>query len=198
MRWLLDAQEAGGSWFGRWGVNHLYGTGAAVPALAAWGLAQDDSVRRAVAWLESVQNADGGYGEDLRSYRDDAWRGRGASTASQTAWALLGLLSAGEASSPEVQQGIAYLMRTQQADGNWREDQFTGTGFPKVFYLKYHLYRLYFPLMALARYQQAVGDTALRGLRLRGTHGEHRAPEREENRIKNNGVSVESNGVSVH
>ena len=149
--WLLAAQEPDGSWFGRWGVNHVYGTGAAVPALIAAGIRADDPrIRRAVRWLESHQNPDGGWGEDCRSYDDPDWIGRGASTASQTAWALLALDAAGER-SPAVRRGIAWLVETQRPDGTWDEPQFTGTGFPSDFYINYHLYRLVFPLMALGR-----------------------------------------------
>jgi squalene-hopene/tetraprenyl-beta-curcumene cyclase len=115
-------------------------------------------VRRAVAWLREVQQPGGGWGESCRSYDDPGLAGQGTPTASQTAWALLALLAAGEADSDEVRAGVEYLVATQQADGNWHEDQFTGTGFPKVFYLKYHLYRLYFPLMALGRYAAARGQ----------------------------------------
>jgi len=115
----------------------------------------DPMVRRAVAWLNNVQQPGGGWGETCRSYDDPSLAGQGTPTASQTAWALLGLLAAGEATSDSVQAGVAYLLNTQQADGNWHEEPFTGTGFPKVFYLKYHMYSLYFPLMALARYAGA-------------------------------------------
>jgi squalene-hopene/tetraprenyl-beta-curcumene cyclase len=156
MQWLLAAQESDGSWFGRWGANHVYGTGAAVPALVAAGLPSDSiPVRRAVRWLEEHQNPDGGWGEDLRSYKDDAWRGRGASTASQTAWALLALLAV-DASSEAVSRGIAWLIETQRPDGCWDEDLYTGTGFPGDFYINYELYRLVFPLSALGRYLSAI------------------------------------------
>jgi squalene-hopene/tetraprenyl-beta-curcumene cyclase len=152
LEYLLREQERDGSWFGRWGANFVYGTGAAVPALVAAGIPPTHaSVRRAVRWLEAHQNEDGGWGEDLRSYVDDAWRGRGASTASQTAWALLALLAAGERSDA-VERGIAWLASTQRADGDWNEPEFTGTGFPGDFYINYHLYRLVFPTMALGRY----------------------------------------------
>jgi squalene-hopene/tetraprenyl-beta-curcumene cyclase len=149
--WLLDAQEADGSWFGRWGVNHVYGTGAALPALTAAGIDPADArIRRAVRWLEDHQNSDGGWGEDCRSYADPAWIGRGTSTASQTAWALLALHAAGE-DSLAVRRGINWLAETQRPDGTWDEPEFTGTGFPRHFYINYHLYRLVFPLMALGR-----------------------------------------------
>jgi squalene-hopene/tetraprenyl-beta-curcumene cyclase len=160
--WLLAAQEADGSWFGRWGSNYLYGTGAVVPALVAAGVSRHDSaVLKAVEWLELHQNDDGGWGEDLRSYRDPTHGGRGASNASQTAWALLALIAADERGagehgaaeySPAVEAGVAFLVDTQRADGTWDETWFTGTGFPGDFYINYHLYHLVFPVMALGRY----------------------------------------------
>ena len=148
--WLLRAQETDGSWFGRWGANHVYGTGAVLPALAACGLGEHPSVTRAVEWLRRVQNPSGGFGEDLRSYRDPAWRGRGASTASQTAWALIGLHAANE-DGPALERAIGFLVDTQLPGGGWDEPYYTGTGFPGDFYLNYHLYRDVFPLMALGR-----------------------------------------------
>jgi squalene-hopene/tetraprenyl-beta-curcumene cyclase len=154
LRWLLDRQEDDGSWFGRWGVNYIYGTGAALPALVAMGVpAADARIRRAVRWLEEHQNDDGGWGEDPRSYDERAWIGRGDSTASQTAWALLALHAAGEAQAPSraVARGIAWLVATQRTDGTWDEPQYTGTGFPSDYYINYHLYRLTFPIMALGR-----------------------------------------------
>jgi squalene-hopene/tetraprenyl-beta-curcumene cyclase len=189
--WLLRAQESDGSWFGRWGANYVYGTGAVVPALIAAGVRPGKPpIRRAVAWLLSHQNADGGWGEDLRSYDDPGWAGRGESTASQTAWALLALLaaapgtasggtagtvsattgppSAGSAgpapASPDVrasiERGVRWLAETQRADGTWDEPQFTGTGFPGDFYINYHLYRLVFPVSALGRYLSGIGGAA--------------------------------------
>ncbi len=152
LEWLLRAQERDGSWYGRWGVNHAYGTGAAVPALVAAGLDPGSpAIRRAVRWLERHQNEDGGWGEDPRSYDDPEWIGRGESTASQTAWALLALHAAGERSLT-VQRGLHWLVDTQRPDGTWDEPQFTGTGFPSDFYINYHLYRLVFPIMALGRF----------------------------------------------
>jgi squalene-hopene/tetraprenyl-beta-curcumene cyclase len=150
--WLSGQQERDGSWYGRWGVNHVYGTGAAVPALVAAGVAPSDPrVRRAVEWLERHQNEDGGWGEDPRSYDDPAWIGRGESTASQTAWALIALHAAGEHRSRAALRGIDWLATTQRPDGTWDEPQYTGTGFPSDYYINYHLYRLTFPLMALGR-----------------------------------------------
>jgi squalene-hopene/tetraprenyl-beta-curcumene cyclase len=160
--WLLKAQEADGSWFGRWGANYVYGTGAVVPALIAAGVKPGKPcIRRAVAWLEEHQNTDGGWGEDLRSYDDPALAGQGESTASQTAWALLALLAAQgpqAAENPAVERGIAWLAASQRADGTWDEPQYTGTGFPGDFYINYHLYRLVFPISALGRYLRVVGD----------------------------------------
>jgi squalene-hopene/tetraprenyl-beta-curcumene cyclase len=151
VRWLLESQEADGSWYGRWGVNHIYGTGAAIPALIAGGVdASQECIRRAVGWLERIQNDDGGWGEDPRSYDDPQWIGRGPSTASQTAWALLALHAAGERSQA-VERGVAWLVESQRADGGWDEPQYTGTGFPSDYYINYHLYRLTFPVMALGR-----------------------------------------------
>jgi squalene-hopene/tetraprenyl-beta-curcumene cyclase len=151
LRWLLAHQEADGSWWGRWGINHVYGTGAVVPALTAAGVAPSHpAVRRAVAWLGAHQNDDGGWGEDPRSYDEPAWIGRGESTASQTAWALLALHAAGERGGA-VQRGVRWLVQTQRPDGGWDEPQYTGTGFPCDYYINYHLYRLAFPIMALGR-----------------------------------------------
>lgn len=157
LAFLRRTQEKSGCWIGRWGVNYLYGTWQVLQGLQAIGFAQTDPmVRRAAAWLKLVQQPGGGWGESCASYDDPALAGQGTPTASQTAWALLGLLAAGEADSDAVRAGVAYLLATQQPDGTWHEEPFTGTGFPKVFYLKYHLYAHYFPLMALARYRRAV------------------------------------------
>jgi squalene-hopene/tetraprenyl-beta-curcumene cyclase len=160
---ILRTQETNGSWFGRWGVNYVYGTWQVLCGLAAVGFDMTTRpVRRGVRWLKEVQNADGGWGETCGSYDDPALAGQGDSTASQTAWAVLGLLTAGEADSPEVRAGVEFLLGTQKADGGWAEESFTGTGFPRVFYLRYHMYPVYFPLMALGRYAAAVGRTAYR------------------------------------
>jgi squalene-hopene/tetraprenyl-beta-curcumene cyclase len=154
LAFLHKTQDREGCWLGRWGVNYIYGTWQVLVGLRSIGYDMSQPmVRRAVAWLKRVQQAGGGWGETCRSYDDPSLKGQGTPTASQTAWALLGLLAAGE-TGDEVRAGIDYLIATQQPDGNWHEPEFTGTGFPKVFYLKYHMYRLYFPLMALARYAQ--------------------------------------------
>ncbi|MFJ6695208.1 squalene--hopene cyclase [Streptomyces sp. NPDC091272] len=151
--WLLAEQEDNGAWFGRWGVNYVYGTGSVVPALTAAGLpGSHPAIRRAVTWLESVQNDDGGWGEDLRSYKEAGWAGHGVSTASQTAWALLALIAAGESESKATERGVAWLAGTQLPDGSWDEPHFTGAGFPWDFSINYHLYRQVFPLTALGRY----------------------------------------------
>ena len=155
LQWLLNAQEPDGSWFGRWGANYVYGTGAVVPALIAADITADaPPIRRAVRWLEEHQNTDGGWGEDLRSYADPAWHGHGASTASQTAWALLALLAT-DANTTAVDRGVAWLIETQRPDGGWDEELYTGTGFPGDFYINYAMYRLVFPLSALGRYMAA-------------------------------------------
>jgi len=151
--YLHRTQQADGSWFGRWGVNYIYGTWQAIAGLRAVGMAPDDPcIVHAAHWLLAWQQPCGGWGETPHSYAEPALRGQGEPTASQTAWALLGLIEAGLAQHPAVTRGIEYLLRTQAADGSWPETAFTGTGFPRVFYLRYHLYPLYFPLLALARW----------------------------------------------
>ena len=152
---LLGEQGDRGSWFGRWGINHVYGTGAALPGLVECGFSSaDPRLKRAAAWLEEIQNPDGGWGEDGRSYDDPAWIGRGPSTASQTAWALIALHALGER-TPAVERGLAWLVEHQREDGGWDEPEYTGTGFPGHFYINYHLYRLSFPVMALGRWASA-------------------------------------------
>ena len=153
---LLRDQAPDGSWYGRWGVNYVYGTGGVLRALETVALAAREYCQRAVAWLRAVQNSDGGFGESIASYRDSARRGQGRSTPSQTAWGLIGLLAASEPADPGVARAVACLVEQQNPDGSWDEQEFTGTGFPCVFYLKYHLYRNYFPLYALARYRNVV------------------------------------------
>ncbi|WJF91832.1 squalene--hopene cyclase [Paraburkholderia bonniea] len=162
--YLLRAQEADGSWYGRWGMNYIYGTWTALCALNSAGMPHDDvRMQRALQWLLSIQNEDGGWGEDGASYKLD-YRGyeRAPSTASQTAWALLGLMAAGAVNHPAVARGIAYLTQQQQAHGLWDETRFSATGFPRVFYLRYHGYSKFFPLWALARYRNLKRDGAVR------------------------------------
>jgi squalene-hopene/tetraprenyl-beta-curcumene cyclase len=153
--YLRRTQLAEGSWYGRWGMNYIYGTWSVLCALNAVQIDhQDPAIRKAVAWLVSIQNEDGGWGEDATSYRLDYKGFEGApSTASQTAWALLGLMAAGEVGHPAVARGVEYLIATQTEKGLWDEQRFTATGFPRVFYLRYHGYPKFFPLWALARYR---------------------------------------------
>jgi len=155
---LKREQEADGAWFGRWGVNHTYAIGCVLPGLRAVGEDLDAPyVRKAVRWIKDHQNEDGGWGERIEGYGDPKIRGRGPSTASQTSWALLALLAAGEPDAPTTRSGIEYLTRTQTASGGWEEPHFTGAGFPTDFMIRYHLYRDVFPLMALGRYRHAEG-----------------------------------------
>ena len=158
---VKERQEIDGCWFGRWGVNYIYGTFLALNGLRAIGEDMKDRFsRKAVRWLESHQNEDGGWGETCQSYTEPSLRGRYKSTASQTAWALLGLIAADEAQSSVVERGVAYLIDTQKKSGefsgSWWEDEFTGTGFPIHFFIKYHMYQHFFPLMALSRYRRAL------------------------------------------
>ena len=151
-------QEADGSWFGRWGVNYIYGTWQVLVGLAAIGVPLDDPMVLAGAnWLVSHQQPSGAWGESADSYADPHLRGQGPATASQTAWAVLGLAAAGWHDHPAAMRGMRYLLSQQLPDGTWDEPEFTGTGFPRVFYLRYHLYRIYFPLMALSRWAVAIG-----------------------------------------
>jgi squalene-hopene/tetraprenyl-beta-curcumene cyclase len=163
LAYLRLAQEPEGSWFGRWGVNYVYGTSNVLNGLARAGIpASDPMVARALRWLESVQNDDGGFGEGLQSYADRARMGEGRSTASQTAWGAMALLAYRPASDPAVARAVAWLVSRQLAAGpdagSWREEEFTGTGFPRHFYIRYHLYRHYFPLMALGRFCAAAAE----------------------------------------
>jgi squalene-hopene/tetraprenyl-beta-curcumene cyclase len=157
--YLVKNQERNGSWYGRWGVNYVYGTSLALRGLRAAQAVAIDSFRRAAKWLISVQNADGGWGESCDSYRDDTFV-PAPSTPSQTAWALMGLMAAGEGFSRPMQHGCNYLLSTQREDGTWDEELATGTGFPNVFYLRYTLYRQYFPHLALALARRTLGLTA--------------------------------------
>jgi squalene-hopene/tetraprenyl-beta-curcumene cyclase len=153
--YLRRTQLADGSWYGRWGLNYIYGTWSVLCALNAAGVGHREPVmRKAADWLISIQNSDGGWGEDATSYRLD-YKGyqRAPTTASQTAWALLGLMAAGEVGHPAVARGVEYLIGTQTEKGLWDEQRYTATGFPRVFYLRYHGYSKFFPLWALARYR---------------------------------------------
>jgi len=152
LQFLLKDQCEDGSWFGRWGVNYVYGTSGVLRALETVSLNAKEYSKRAVNWLKSVQKPDGSFGESLRSYDDPKTKGQGSSAASQTAWGLIGLLAAADASDPAIARAAAYLVQQQNEDGSWSESEFTGTGFPCVFYLKYHLYRNSFPVYALARF----------------------------------------------
>jgi squalene-hopene/tetraprenyl-beta-curcumene cyclase len=149
---LLKDQSDDGSWFGRWGVNYVYGTSGVLRALETVSLNAQDYCKRAVTWLKTVQKPDGSFGESLRSYDMPLTKGQGPSTPSQTAWGLIGLLAGAEVGDPAIGRAVAYLVHQQCEDGSWSEPDFTGTGFPSVFYLKYHLYRNSFPVYALARY----------------------------------------------
>jgi squalene-hopene/tetraprenyl-beta-curcumene cyclase len=155
VEYLRRTQLAEGSWYGRWGLNYIYGTWSVLCALNAAGIDhQDPMMRKAAGWLVSIQNSDGGWGEDATSYRLD-YKGyqQAPTTASQTAWALLGLMAAGEVGHPAVARGVEYLIGTQTEKGLWDEQHYTATGFPRVFYLRYHGYSKFFPFWALARYR---------------------------------------------
>ena len=157
LAFLHRTQHDAGAWWGRWGVNYIYGTWSVLAGLEAIGEdLQQPYVRRAVAWLKGCQLPGGGWGEYCESYRNHDMMGQGAASASQTAWALLGLMAAGEAESPEVKAGVEYLLRTQNPQGRWDEAHYTGTGFPGHFMIRYHLYRDCFPLQALGQYLKAV------------------------------------------
>jgi len=159
VEFLLKDQCEDGSWFGRWGANYVYGTSGVLRSLETVSLTAKEYCQRAVRWLRSVQKADGSFGESLHSYTEPHTKGEGASTASQTAWGLIGLLAGAEASDPAIEKAVSYLVDEQNADGSWSESEFTGTGFPCVFYLKYHLYRNSFPLYALARFRNQTQET---------------------------------------
>jgi squalene-hopene/tetraprenyl-beta-curcumene cyclase len=156
VKFLVKDQCQDGSWFGRWGVNYVYGTGGVLRALDAVSLAAKEYARRGVSWLRQAQRPDGSFGESLLSYHAPETKAEGNSTPSQTAWGLIGLLAAADKSDPAVEKSVSCLVAGQNDDGSWSEGEFTGTGFPGVFYLKYHLYRNSFPLYALARYRNEM------------------------------------------
>ncbi len=157
LHYIRNEQEEDGSWYGRWGVNYIYGTWQVLRGLRALNLDLGEPwLQRAKHWLESVQHPDGGWGERCNTYDDPVFKGQGPSTASQTAWAVMGLCAFGDPELPSLKCGLEYLIRTQNADGSWSEDEITGTGFPKVFYLKYDMYRNAWPLLALATYRQLL------------------------------------------
>jgi squalene-hopene/tetraprenyl-beta-curcumene cyclase len=158
VKFLLQDQCDDGSWFGRWGVNYVYGTSGVLRSFETVSLTAQEYCKRAVEWLKSVQKPDGSFGESLRSYHVESSKGQGNSTASQTAWGLIGLLAAVGPDDPASSKAAEYLVTQQNEDGSWDESDFTGTGFPCVFYLKYHLYRNSFPVYALARFHNGVRD----------------------------------------
>ena len=157
LKFIRDEQEPDGSWFGRWGVNYIYGTMQVLRGLEAMGTDHHEpEVQQAAEWIRMVQNPDGGWGETCGSYDDPNTKGIGPSTPSQTAWAVMGLLAANDTRSDSVARGVAYLLKTQKKDGAWDEPWYTGTGFPRVFYLMYHMYRQYFPMIALTTYKKMM------------------------------------------
>jgi squalene-hopene/tetraprenyl-beta-curcumene cyclase len=170
IQFILREQEPDGSWFGRWGVNYIYGTFLVLRGLEAMGFDHNEpQIQQAAEWIRMVQNTDGGWGESCLSYDDPDTRGVGVSTPSQTAWAILGLLAAGDTRSDSVAKGIRWLLERQKSEGEWdesvgegttRQALYTGTGFPRVFYLAYHMYRNYFPLLALTTYKRAMEAAA--------------------------------------
>ena len=167
VEFIKSEQEPDGSWFGRWGVNYIYGTMLVLRGLEAVGVDyHEPCVQQAAEWLRMMQNPDGGWGESCGSYDDPTAKGVGPSTASQTAWAVMGLLAANDTRSDSVQRGIAYLLKTQRRDGSWTEWPYTGTGFPRVFYLEYTMYRQYFPLLALTTYAKTTAQPEEERLRI--------------------------------
>lgn len=164
LRYIREEQEEDGSWYGRWGVNYIYGTWQVLRGMRALNLDMSQAwLQKGKRWLESVQHPDGGWGERCNTYDDPVFKGQGPSTASQTAWAVMGLCAFDNPDLPSLRCGIEYLIRTQNADGSWSEDEITGTGFPKVFYLKYDMYRNAWPLLALATYKQLLARRHVNG-----------------------------------
>jgi squalene-hopene/tetraprenyl-beta-curcumene cyclase len=159
LAYVRQSQEADGAWYGRWGVNYIYGTWQVLEGLRAVGVPVDDpAVQRGAEWLSARQQSDGAWGETPASYTDRALAGTGPATPSQTAWAVAGLVAAGRGGSAAVRRGVQWLLRRQEADGTWSQREFTGTGFPQVFYLRYHWYPIYFPLLALLRARRAAAQ----------------------------------------
>jgi squalene-hopene/tetraprenyl-beta-curcumene cyclase len=181
LAFLEKDQAAEGAWFGRWGVNYIYGSSGVLRALETMGVAQQPLYSKAAEWLKSVQNADGGFGESVESYEKPERKGRGKSTASQTAWAIIGMLAVYGPEDGSVRRAVRYLIEHQNADGTWDEGEFTGTGFPTVFYLKYHLYRNSFPLYALARYRNMAEGRELMAGRKLPPHRLRQEPAAERN-----------------
>ena len=156
---MKRTQEPDGAWYGRWGVNYIYGTGLTLVSLRSAEEDMDQKhINRAVEWLTSYQNIDGGWGETCETYVNPGARGRGPSTASQTAWALMGMIAAGKQAERTVEKGIEYLLLHQAENGAWDEEAYTGTGFPRAFYLRYDLYRIYFPLLVLGQYRACMEE----------------------------------------
>ena len=167
VEFIKREQESDGSWFGRWGVNYVYGTMLVLRGLEAVGVDyHEPCVQQAAEWFRMMQNPDGGWGERCDSYDDPNTKGVGPSTASQTAWAVMGLLAANDTRSDSLQRGVAYLLKSQRRDGSWDEQLYTGTGFPRVFYLEYTMYRQYFPLLALTTYTKATSVSEEERLRV--------------------------------
>lgn len=168
IRFIRDQQEPEGCWYGRWGVNYIYGTWSVLASLRAIGEdLKQGYIQRAVDWIKKVQNPDGGWGESCQSYADPKTKGQGKSTPSQTAWALMALFNANLLEDPAVDRGIEFLLKNQKRDGSWEEKEFTGTGFPRVFYLRYHMYCKYFPLWALSIYRSMKQDGCSRADQVR-------------------------------
>jgi squalene-hopene/tetraprenyl-beta-curcumene cyclase len=157
IRFMKEKQESDGSWWGRWGVNYIYGSWLALTGLASIGEDMTQPyIRRSIKWYEDHQNKDGGWGETCESYKNPSLAGQGNSTASQTAWAVMGMIAGGEQENLVVKRGVDFLLNRQETYGSWHENEFTGTGFPIHFFIKYHMYQNLFPLMALGRYRSAL------------------------------------------
>ena len=193
--YVRRTQNADGSWFGRWGVNYIYGTWQSLVGLIAVGVPTDDPMVVAGAnWLLSHQQACGGWGESPESYEFPHLRGQGSPTASQTAWALMGLLAAGLDDHPAVARGVRHLLRTQNDDGTWDEPEFTGTGFPRVFYLRYHYYPIYFPLLALSQWAVTVNP---RMAAMISGNGQFQRNDRSSRRSDDRDVSVSHDNLVI-